>query len=280
MAAPKWRGTHVSAQKRLLELPPVFNSVDLSTQFGPAALASARVVLTRWVRDGLIQPVTARAGVFLNLVKLRAAASGAVFDGTAEDLQHQDPAVWRPWLESAVARAFPSSVRIGTGVLHEAGWITQIPRYLSVAVARDSSGARARPHAGIAEHLRLVPRPASWYAAVHDGRGVMALEGRRAPMMSLTPSWALADAIVFGVGAGQRLGLGADDLDLDAMDTEARAALSDAIHALGRVAQVALPERLVGGSIDWNDDDELLDRVQEAIDGVALRRLPKAPHTG
>lgn len=268
-----------SSHRRLLELSPVFSPVDLSAQLGAGKLSTARVLLTRWHRAGLTMPVSPRGGICLNLVKLRAVAS-MDYGGMTVDVQYSDHSVWRPWLEQAVARAFPSAIRVGAEVLHEAGWITQLPRNLTVATVREGIGSRSVVSDALTEQLRIVVRPARWYSTVHDGGGVLQFEGRRAPMNTLSPTWALADAIVFGTGAGLRLSLDADDIDIDEMDEAAREEFFAALGALAEVGRVRTPwgSKQVGASHGASehlamDDDGIAERMQEAMDRITPRTV-------
>ena len=155
-----------SAFERLRHLPPVFRLADLC-QLGSLAPKDASVMLHRWRQRGLVRALAPKAGVYFNLV-------------AAPD--------WRPHLETALARTLPTALRVGEGVLQQAGWTTQSEKAPAYAVLADGLHARI-------DDVLLVDRPASWYAAVRQGDGVAP---SRSAVPCLKPAWALADALAFG----------------------------------------------------------------------------------
>lgn len=70
------------------------------------------VYLSRWQKAGMIQRLGPRAGVFMN----------TLYPG------------WRNHVEQAVASIYPGAVVIGTAVIHEKGYTSQIPRRKSIIV--------------------------------------------------------------------------------------------------------------------------------------------------
>ena len=156
-----------SAIERLRALPPVFRGRDLSLRFGWST-HEAGEYLRRWKQRDLVKPAGPRAGVYFNLIA-----------ETSAPETH---------LEEAIATLFPSAVVVGASVLHEAGWITQIPRQLDVAVLRRRTFPAVT---GVVPH----PRTMFWYRLVHSR---LDTEGRGVPR--LDPAFALADALKYRDG--------------------------------------------------------------------------------
>jgi hypothetical protein len=80
---------------------------------------------------------------------------------------------------------YPSAILCGESVLHAAGWITQIPRQLSVAVL-------SRPSYVSLHGFDIRGRPLSWFRRIHllvDP----SVEKRVYGLRALTPAVALAD---------------------------------------------------------------------------------------
>jgi hypothetical protein len=157
-----------SAIERLRALPPVFRSSDLSLRFGWST-HEAGEYLRRWKRRDLVKPTGPRAGVYFNLISQASAAE--------------------THLEEAIATLFPSAVVVGAAVLHQAGWITQIPRQLDVAVLRRRTFPAVK---GVVLH----PRSIFWYRLVHSR--LERTEGQGVPR--LDPAFALADALKYRDG--------------------------------------------------------------------------------
>ena len=157
-----------SAIERLRALPPVFRSSDLALRFGWSR-HEAGEYLRRWKQRDLVKQTGPRAGVYFNLIS--------------------DASAPQTHLVEAIATLFPSAVVVGASVLHEAGWITQIPRQLDVAVLR----RRTFP---AVEGVVLHPRNIFWYRLVH-GR-LEHTEGQGIPR--LDPAFALADALKYRDG--------------------------------------------------------------------------------
>ena len=59
--------------------------------------------------------------------------------------------------------AYPNALMVGESVLHAAGWITQIPSTLQVAVEKTSLRRSYKQHDG----FTLLPRPLAWFARAH-----------------------------------------------------------------------------------------------------------------
>jgi hypothetical protein len=157
-----------SAIERLRALPPVFRGRDLSLRFGWST-HEAGEYLRRWKQRDLVKPAGPRAGVYFNLIS-----------ETSAPETH---------LEEAIATLFPSAVVVGASVLHEAGWITQIPRQLDVAVLRRRTFPAVK---GVVLH----PRSIFWYRSVHSR--LKPTQGEGIPR--LDPAFALADALKYRDG--------------------------------------------------------------------------------
>jgi hypothetical protein len=157
-----------SAIERLRALPPVFRGSDLSLRFGWST-HEAGEYLRRWKQRDLVKPTGPRAGVYFNLIS-----------ETSAPETH---------LEEAIATLFPSAVVVGASVLHGAGWITQIPRQLDVAVLRRRTFPAVK---GVVLH----PRRMIWYRLVHSR--LERTEGQGVPRFD--PAFALADALKYRDG--------------------------------------------------------------------------------
>ena len=157
-----------SAIERLRALPPVFRGSDLSLRFGWST-HEAGEYLRRWKGRDLVKPTGPRAGVYFNLIA-----------ETSAPETH---------LGEAIAMLFPSALVVGASVLHAAGWITQIPRQLDVAVLRRRTFPALK---GVVLH----PRSIFWYRLVHSR--LERAEGQVVPR--LDPAFALADALKYRDG--------------------------------------------------------------------------------
>jgi hypothetical protein len=128
-----------SAVDRLRNLPEAFTFAGFRRLTGLSDQAAA-VCLHRWKRKDLIEPAGDRAGIYFN--KLKCAEPDA-------SLRMQ-----------ALLFEYPSATLIGESVLHAAGWITQIPARLTVAVLR-------RPTYVSFRGFEIRGRPLTWFKAVH-----------------------------------------------------------------------------------------------------------------
>jgi hypothetical protein len=117
----------------------------------------------------LVLPTGPRTGVYFNLIS--------------------DTSAPQTHFEEAIATLFPSAVVVGASVLHGAGWITQIPSQLDVAVLRRRTFPAVN---GVVLH----PRTIFWYRLVHSR--LDPTEGQAVPR--LDPAFALADALKYGDG--------------------------------------------------------------------------------
>jgi hypothetical protein len=126
---------------------------------------AAAVCLHRWKAKDLIEPAGDRAGIYFN--KLR------------------NPQIDSSLRISALLVEYPSAILCGESVLHAAGWITQIPARLSVAVL-------SRPSYVSLHGFEIHGRPLSWFKTVHPA--VNAADNERIyGMRALPPALALVD---------------------------------------------------------------------------------------
>jgi hypothetical protein len=151
--------------RRLMRLPAVFSLNDLSLGEGLTPEA-ARVTISRWHCAGMAAPAGPRSGLWYNLV----------VDRRGADVN----------LGAVLRRQFGSPVMIGAAVLHDAGWVTQVPHAATVAVPL----ARCYPQITGAT---LYGRPPVWYATV--ATAWRAARRWYDGLPSLPPEFALADAL-------------------------------------------------------------------------------------
>lgn len=150
---------NTSAIDRLLLLPEVFTGGDVGTLFGwKSTICSS--YLANWKKAGLIKSLGGRSDVHMNLVRNR----------------QVNP-------EAALRRAFPHSVKVGVDLLREAGWTTQIPSKIEIAVPQTNSLYAL-------DDFSLTTRTDKWFERVAEG-----VDRVRDGVDRLRPSWALADMI-------------------------------------------------------------------------------------
>lgn len=172
---------YISAVQRLLDLPEVFTGSDLTVKFQWTS-ATASTYLAKWRRAGLVRSLGGRSDVHMNLVRNR----------------ELNP-------EVALRRAYPRAIKVGVDVLRQAGWTTQIPSAVDVAIPQSSV-----PH--VVDGFVLSRRPERWYALVMPG-----VDKVNRGIDQLRPAWALVDMMA---RAGDRRVAGAwlidpEDLDVD-----------------------------------------------------------------
>jgi hypothetical protein len=128
-----------SALARLRDLPEAFTFAGFCklTRFSNKAAA---VCLTRWKEKGLVEAAGARARLYFNKLNCNEV------DGSLRI--------------AALLFEYPSAMLCGESVLHAAGWITQIPARLSVAVI-------SRPSYVSLHGFDIHGRPLSWFKKVH-----------------------------------------------------------------------------------------------------------------
>lgn len=177
-----------AAVTRLQGLPEVFTFAGFCRMTGLSPDAAA-VYLRRWKVRGLIEPAGERAAVYFNKLK-------------------------RPRIDSsdrvdALLFEYPTAILCGESVLHAAGWITQIPAQLSVAVMSRRSYVSLHG-------FEIRGRPRSWFRKVHEA--VNAPENERVyGLKALPPALALADLYSDRKGWHPA----ADDLDIPEEEQEA-----------------------------------------------------------
>lgn len=196
-----------SAVDRLRNLPEAFTFAAFRRLTGFSDQAAA-VCLHRWKRKDLIEPAGDRAGIYFN--KLKCAEPDA-------SLRMQ-----------ALHFEYPSATLIGESVLHAAGWITQIPARLTVAVLR-------RPTYVSFRGFEIRGRPLTWFKAVHRVINDPSCE-RVYGMRALPPAFALADLYCDSKGWHP------DPDDLDIPDDQ----LNQLVFACDRLG-VRLPASLRNG---------------------------------
>lgn len=194
-----------SACRRLMCLPDVFTLNDLT--LAGLTSGSARVAVNTWQNEGYIVPAGPRVGFYYNLVSNR------------EGIQHG--------LGKVLRAKFGAVVIIGPSVLNVAGWITQVPQHLTVAVP----WSRSYPEI---DGARLYGRPPAWFGHVHVavGRAERGVYG----LQALPPHWALADALSHGDSLHH---MGPDDFDVPP-DIDP-SLLTHAFDALGLPADSYMP---------------------------------------
>jgi hypothetical protein len=149
---------------RLRELPEAFTFAGFC-KLNRFSNNVAAVCLRRWKEKGLIEPAGDRAGIYFN--KLRA------------------PEVDSSLRVAALLFEYPSAILCGESVLHAAGWITQIPAQISVAVL-------SRPSYVSLHGFDIRGRPLSWFRKVHPLVDT-SVEKQVYGLRALPPALALAD---------------------------------------------------------------------------------------
>jgi hypothetical protein len=126
---------------------------------------AAAVCLRRWKEKDLIEPAGERAKIYFN--KLRS------------------PQVDGALRVAALLFEYPSAILCGESVLHAAGWITQVPAQLSVAVLSRRSYVSLHG-------FEIRRRPLSWFRKIHPLVDP-AVDKRIYGLRALPPALALAD---------------------------------------------------------------------------------------
>ena len=182
---------YVSAYDRLAQLPAVF-TINTMVRATGIDRASARVVLTRWAGKNMVESAGPRTGIYFNRVVDRSGASAHAV--------------------RALTMKYPSATLCGASVLHSAGWTTQIPSTLHVAVEARNSYSRF-------DGVTLHPRRRSWFqrmqkhgAWIDAGDAAAAGEMTSYDLRALAPAWALAD--LYADQSGRSWQPREDDLDV------------------------------------------------------------------
>ena len=153
-----------SAIARLRELPEAFTFAGFC-KLTRLSNNAAAVWLARWKEKGLIEPAGDRSRLYFNKLKCNEV------DGSLR--------------VAALLFEYPSAILCGESVLHAAGWITQIPARLSVAVI-------ARPSYVSLHGFDIHGRSLSWFKKVHSAVSPVP-EKRVYGLRALPPTLALAD---------------------------------------------------------------------------------------
>ncbi len=128
-----------SALTRLRDLPEAFTFAGFC-KLTRLSNEAAAVCLTRWKKKGFVEAAGERARLYFNKLKCNEV------DGSLRI--------------AALLFEYPSAVLCGESVLHAAGWITQIPARLSVAVI-------SRPSYVALHGFDIHGRPLSWFKEIH-----------------------------------------------------------------------------------------------------------------
>ena len=170
-----------ASMKRLMCLPECFTDKTFMRLSGLSP-ESAAVSLSRMKAEGLVASAGSRSGIYFNLLRNpNAAADNRI---------------------AALLMVYPTTILCGESVLHNAGWITQIPSAVSVCVL-------ARNCYQQLDGFAITGRPMNWFRSVHrqllkPEKAGFATYGLR----STTPEMAVAHVLSNGRG------LGPDDFDI------------------------------------------------------------------
>ena len=176
---------------RLRDLPVVFSLNRAVRQTGMSR-PMLSVYLSRWERSGLVRKAGPKSGVYYNLL----------VDPKAPELH----------LTEAIRLLYPSAVLCGASVLHNAGWITQIPRDIHIVVLKRQTYPKLF---GVETH----PRTKTWFvkhAEDIEPRPKFAAFG----LPALSPAASLSDLREYQDGWVPDLD-DLDDLDEDLPDSPA-----------------------------------------------------------
>lgn len=188
---------YTSALDRLAAIPVVFTGGDLTVLFGwTSAICSSYLAV--WRKAGLIKSLGGRSDVHMNLLLNRDA----------------NP-------EAALRRAFPTAIKVGVDILREAGWTTQIPTLIEVAIPRSSSLYALADFA-------ISTRTEKWFRRVAPGT-----ERLSSGIDRLKPAWALADMIDRAYDRRVRGAMLLDPEDLDLECVRRDLATTPALQAFG-----------------------------------------------
>ncbi len=177
----------ISARERLLHLP-VWFSLGMACDITSVPRETMKVYLHRWKKMGVVEPFGRKTGVYFNRVL--------------------EPASRIETRVCALRWIYPEAVLVGDTILNAAGWTTQIPRQIHVAIIDQRTAHRLN---GVQLHLRSRP----WFARACPGL-VPAGQGETGlALAELRPAWALADQIRRGQEPD------ADDLEWDEIDVDA-----------------------------------------------------------
>ena len=186
---------YVSGFDRLAGLPPVFTLNTLVRATGMNR-ASAKVALTRWAGKRWVERAGPRAGIYFNHAAKQGPAqistpSNAL--GNAAGNQGRGEAAGLSHAVKALVMKYPSATLRGASVLHSAGWTTQIPSTLHVAIEARRSYAKI-------DGVTLFARPVAWFQFMQAQQAWVGAAGKKPSddiatygLRALAPAWALAD---------------------------------------------------------------------------------------
>lgn len=173
---------NTSALERLRNTPECFTDKTFM-RLNKLSPETTRVTLSRMKSGNLIQSAGDRSGVYFNLLKNENAAN-----------EH---------MINALLFVYPTAVLAGESVLHNAGWITQIPSSVTVAVLKRKSLQKLNG-------FSIETRDLDWFKSMKD----LFLSADSAGfttygLKSIPPEYALME--VFKQGG---YGLDLDDIDI------------------------------------------------------------------
>lgn len=223
----------VDSFARLRGLPPILSIADLQIE-GGIDERSVVVYLNRWRSKGMVQRFG--DGIYFNLV--------ADPESPKRIAEAFDKMLRRPVL------------RVGPGVLHAAGWTSQIHRTQDFVspVLRDRRTLPATEG-----DVRLSPRYMPWFETLRASAQGTPENG----ILSVSPAMALADALLSASEpVSQRRPVHAvppDELDLDGFTQERFDEVAEAMAALGgsqdRIGDLLAPYETAikdaGNTVQW-----------------------------
>lgn len=188
---------YTSAIERLASLPEVFTGRDLTVLYGwTSGICSS--YLAQWRKAGLIESLGGRSDVHMNRVGNRLLN-----------------------FELALRRAYPQALKLGVDVLRAAGWTTQIPSSIEVAVPTGSAAYSVKGFA-------ISTRTAKWMERARPG-----VERVQDGLDRLQPAWALADMLARARDARVRHVWLLDPEDVDWQAARANKQIEPALKAMG-----------------------------------------------
>lgn len=213
---------YVSAVDRLSRLPEVFTGSEL-TIFYSWKSSIASTYLAAWRAAGLVKSLGGRSDVHMNLLKNR----------------NINP-------EKALCKIYPAVVKVGVDILREAGWTTQIPSVIEMAIAPLSSIYDV-------DGFDVQHRSEKWFSLVRPGidRGGDGAD-------RLKPAWALADMVARAKDKRVKNAWLLDPEDIDLESARSDKGIGKAFQAFG---------------LDPDDlDDDGYERVYSEFTGQQRRR--------
>jgi len=193
-------GHYRSNLARLRALPELFTLTQLGATLNSP---TASTYVARWRDQGLIAPF-GKTGLYFNLLA--------------------NPQSPRERAMQALTLLFPSAVIISASVLHDAGWTTQIPRTVQVAVS-------VRPSYPQLEDFTLLPRRRTWYTEMHPYmiRTGQATPPRLSAAAALVDGWRSLEPGRLTRRESPGWAPDPDDLDLDEVDWPQVQAIAQAL---------------------------------------------------